>query len=191
VLDLFRIYLDGYWPGEPQEEYDRVTKLGGTYATWFGPERILDGYPEFLGYYMGHKVYGSLETKRAAGVVMRRFAEWLAEKEYVERAEEAVARSKRASTELPAAEQACRILEQSLPRWQPAEDAITIEDHFTVTRIEEGRIWLAPTNDTGVVGPITVPRNAAGLLQVNWDLSAIVERTTRGWRLAEIWKVTP
>ena len=192
VLDLFRIYLDGYWPGEPQEEYDRVTKLGGTYATWFGPEQILDGYPEFFGYYMGHKVYGSLETKRAAGAVMKRFAEWLSEKKYVERAEEAVLRSKRASTELPAAEQACRVLEQSLHKGQPTETAAIIEDHFTITRIEAGRIWLTPLTETAtVVGPITVPKKATALLQVNWDISGAVEKTSRGWCLAEIWNVTP
>src|SRR5258708_6500933 len=114
VLELFQIYLDGYWPGETQEEYKRVTELDGTFCTWFGPERVLDGYSEFLGYYMGHKVYNSLETNGAAGTVMARFAEWLAERGYIASASSIVERSKRASRELPAAETACRILERSL-----------------------------------------------------------------------------
>jgi hypothetical protein len=192
VLDLFRIYLDGYWPGEPQQDYDRVTKLGGTYATWFGPEHILDGYPEFLGYYMGHKVYGSLETKRAAGGVMKRFAEWLAEKGHIRSAPEAIARSQRASRELPSAERACRVLEQCVERPVVGRMIGRIEDHFTITRVEAGRIWLSPLTEAGKkVGPVPVPRRATELLEVNRDIGGVVERTSRGWRLAEVWKVTP
>ena len=52
VLELFCIYVDGYWPGESQRAYDRITKAGGTFCTWFGPDRIPGGYSEFLGYYM-------------------------------------------------------------------------------------------------------------------------------------------
>lgn len=192
VLDLFRIYLDGYWPGEPQQEYDRVTKLGGAYSTWFGPERIPDGYPEFLGYYMGHKVYGSLETKGAAGGVMKRFAEWLFENGHIRSASDAIARSQSASRELPSAERACRILEQCVAQPVAGRMIERIEDHFRITRVEASRIWLSPLIEAArMVGPVPVPRSAAKLLEVNWDIGGVVERTSRGWRLAEVWKVTP
>lgn len=30
IIDLFRSYLEGYWPGHDQEEYEQITKKGGT-----------------------------------------------------------------------------------------------------------------------------------------------------------------
>jgi hypothetical protein len=35
ILDLLRSCLEGYWPGHDQEEYDRITKAGGTYCGTF------------------------------------------------------------------------------------------------------------------------------------------------------------
>jgi len=192
VLDLFCIYLDGYWPGESQEAYDRVTKMGGTFCTWFGPERIPGGYPEFLGYYMSHKVMGGMETKRAAGTVMKLFAEWLAGKGYIREPEQAVERSKRASKQLPSTEDACRILEACAAK--PPRDRVSneIEDHFSVVRVEPGKIWLTPLSGGPgtVLGPIPVPARASAILGVNWDVSGVVGKTSRGWRLMEVWNVS-
>ena len=192
VIDLFCIYLDGYWPGESQEAYGRITKMGGTFCTWFGPDRIPGGYSEFLGYYMGHKVMGGMETKRAAGTVMKLFAEWLAGKGYIRRAEEAVERSKRASKQLPAAEGACRILEACARK--PPRDQVSgeIEDHFSVVRVEPGKIWLTPlSRGLGtVLGPIPVPARASSILKADWDVSGVVGKTSHGWRLIEVWNVS-
>jgi hypothetical protein len=191
VLELFEICLENYWPGAPEGEYARVTKLGGTFCTWFGPEKITDGYSEFLGYYMGHKVYGSLETKRAAGTVMARFAEWLDREGLITGATLAVAQSKRATRDLPAAEQAGRILERSLSAAPPGLGTSRIEDHFTITRVEPGRIWLSPFSGSGAPkGPIAVPEKASQLLKVNWDILGAIEKTSHGWRLVEVVNVT-
>ena len=52
IIHLLRSCLEGYWPGHDQKEYDRITKAGGTYCGTFGPEEILGGLSEFLGYFM-------------------------------------------------------------------------------------------------------------------------------------------
>jgi hypothetical protein len=190
VLDLFQIYLDGYWPGESQA-YDPVTKRGETFCTWFGPDRILGGYAEFLGYYMGHKVYNSLETKRAAGGVMKRFAEWLAGKGYTRRDPYAADCAQRATRALPAAERASRILDTWVARPRSGHATRRIEDHFTIVRVEAGRIWLLPMSyGKAAIGPFPVPPEATRLLKTHWTISGVAEKTARGWRLAELWNVT-
>lgn len=192
VLELFCIYLDGYWPGESQRAYHHVTKAGGTFCTWFGPDRIPGGYSEFLGYYMGHKVMGSMETKRAAGSVMKAFAEWLAAKGYIPAAEQAVERSVRASKQLPAAEDACRMLEAWAAQSQRDHVSEEIEDHFSVERVESGKVWLAPlSRRPGVLlGPILVPARATTILKVHWDIGGVVAKTGHGWRLVDVWNVS-
>src|SRR5215471_12313806 len=64
IIQLLKAYLESYWPGH-DGEYDRVTKAGGTCCGTYGPEDILGGYSEFLGYFMPHKVLGSKETMKA------------------------------------------------------------------------------------------------------------------------------
>jgi len=93
------IYLESYWPGHV-EEYDRITKAGATFCDTFGPQDLVYGYSEFLGYYMSHKVFGPKKTKQAAGFVTSGLALWLAMKDYVTTVQSAVQTSKRASKEL-------------------------------------------------------------------------------------------
>ena len=69
IIGLFKNYLESYWPGHDQEEYDRITEAGGTFCDSFGPAEILEGYPEFLGYFMPRKVIAGKETVRATGTV--------------------------------------------------------------------------------------------------------------------------
>jgi len=44
IIDLYKSYLERYWPGH-DGEYDAVTKAGGTYCGTFGPEEIPQGSP--------------------------------------------------------------------------------------------------------------------------------------------------
>ena len=84
ILDLLRSCLEGYWPGHDRGEYDRITKAGGAYCGTFGPEEILAGLSEFLGYFMPRKVVAGKETMEAAGTVTKKLVKWLAQKGYVE-----------------------------------------------------------------------------------------------------------
>jgi len=96
VVDLFKAYCERYWPGH-SDEYDRVTKAGGTFCGSYGPEDILGGYSEFLGYFMPHKVLGSKETMKAAGTVTKSLAKWLAARGHVGEVEDAVDEAKPAA----------------------------------------------------------------------------------------------
>jgi hypothetical protein len=51
IIELFGSYLESYWPSH-DDEYDRITRAGGTFCATFGPEEITGGYSEFLGYFM-------------------------------------------------------------------------------------------------------------------------------------------
>ena len=84
ILDLLGSCLERYWPGHEQSEYERITAAGGTFCGTFGPEEILGGLSEFLGYFMPHKVIASKSTMQAAGTVTKKLVKWLGEKGYVE-----------------------------------------------------------------------------------------------------------
>ncbi len=79
VISLYKLYLEGYWPGH-DGEYDKITKAGGTFCGTFGPDDATAGYSEFLGYFMPRKVMCGKETMQAAGTVTKKLAKWLAEK---------------------------------------------------------------------------------------------------------------
>ena len=122
ILHLFRSCLERYWPGHDQEEYDRITKTGGTFCGTFGPEEITGGLGEFLGYFMPHKVIAGKETMKAAGTVTKKLVKWLAEKGYVTDAEDlemAEERAGEAARDLPAASDMVDLLEAYLDEHCP------------------------------------------------------------------------
>ena len=69
IIGLYKSYLESYWPGHDQDEYNRITKAGGSFCGTFGPEEATAGYSEFLGYFMPRKVMCGKETMQAAGTV--------------------------------------------------------------------------------------------------------------------------
>jgi len=195
ILDLFRSCLEGYWPGHSQEEYNRITAKGGTFCGTFGPEEITGGLGEFLGYFMPHKVIAGKETMKAAGTVTKKLVKWLAEKGYVEdeeALETAEERASEAARDLPAASDVADLLEAYVDEHFPARYSHEIEDHFTVIRIEPGKLWLEPFTSGGrQIGPVPVPREVSSRCQVGWDISGVAVKTSKGWRLLEVWNVSP
>ena len=81
IIELYKIYLENYWPGH-DGEYAAITDKGGTYCGTFGPEDATQGYGEFLSYFMPRKVMCGKELIRAASTVTKKLAEWLTEKGY-------------------------------------------------------------------------------------------------------------
>jgi hypothetical protein len=195
IVDLFGSYLERYWPGRDEEEYSRITKAGGTYCGTFGPEGIIGGLSEFLGYFMPHKVMASKETMKAAGTVTKKLVKWLAERGYVEDAEAletAEERAREAAHDLPAARELADFLADYVDEHAPEHHSMEIEDHFTVSRTGPGKLWLEPlTSGDREIGPIPVPREVSCQCRVGWDISGIAVRTRKGWRLAEVWNVSP
>jgi hypothetical protein len=66
-----------------------------------------------------------------------------------------------------------------------------IEDHFTVTRVEPGRVWLEPMLERAKVGPIEVPEQISRRCKVGWSISGVVGKVRGRWRLVEAWNVYP
>ena len=195
ILDLFRSCLESYWPGHDQEEYNRITAAGGTFCGTFGPEELPGGVGEFLGYFMPHKVIAGKETMKAAGTVVKKLMKWLGEKGYVEN-EEAVEmaeeRAGEAARELPAAQDVADLLEAYLDEHTPERYSQEIEDHFTIVRVEPGKVWLEPfTSGDSTIGPIPVPHEVSRICKKGWDISGVVVKTPKGWRLMEVWNVSP
>jgi len=195
ILDLFRSCLEGYWPGRDQEEYNQITAAGGTFCGTFGPEELPDALGEFLGYFMPHKVVAGKETMKAAGTVTKKLMKWLVEKGYVQDAEAAQMAEERAgdaARELPAARDVVDLLDAYLDEHAPERYSREIEDHFTIMRIEPGRLWLEPlTSGDSTIGPIPVPQEVSRTCKEGWDISGVAVKTLKGWRLTEVWNVSP
>jgi hypothetical protein len=195
IVDLFRSCLEGYWPGHDGEEYNRITKAGGTFCGTFGPEELPFGLSEFLGYFMPHKVMAGKETMKAAGTVTKKLMKWLAVNGFVEDAEAvemAEARAGEAARELPAARDVIDVLEAYLDEHAPERYSRQIEDHFMVARTEPGKLWLEPfTSGDSTIGPIPVPHEVSRVCKAGWEIAGVAVKTSRGWRLMEVWNVSP
>ena len=89
VVELLRDSLNGYGPNglektelrRWQKAYDQGDEEA--FCHLFGPERIVEHFGEFLGYFMVRKVWASQELLRSAGTVTKKLAGWLFEHGYV------------------------------------------------------------------------------------------------------------
>jgi len=156
----------------------------------FGPEHILPHIGTFLDWFIPRKVVAGKDFLRTAGTVTKRLASWLAEKGYadVEDAGEAVEDGARAARNLPKAAELASLL-HAFAEDQEREGATgTMEDHFAVTRVERGKIWLRGLGRREV-GPIALPEEISRLCKVGWSISGMVGRVGHSWRLIEAWNV--
>jgi hypothetical protein len=144
---------------------------------------------------MPRKVVAGTDTMKAAGTVTKKLVKWLAEKGYVEDDESlefAEERTGRAARELPASQDVVDLLEAYLDEHAPAHYSRELEDHFTITRIEPGKLWLEPlASGDREIGPIPVPREVSDLCKVGWNIGGTAAKTPKGWRLVEVWNVSP
>ena len=192
IIEVLQRFLEGYWPGHTQDECDRITAAGGSFCGTFCADDLLPAYGEFLGYYMTHKVIAGKETSRLAGTVTKKLAKWLVVKGYVNSAEHAIARAERAVRELPACAEAERVLAEFLETQTQKQCQDEIEDHFSITRVQPGKIWLAPlTEDPEKVGPIRIPVRVSRLIEEGWNIGGVVGRNRTVWVLLEIWNISP
>ena len=190
IIGLYESYLENYWPGHDNES-GKITAAGGTYCGTFGAEDATDGYSEFLDYFMPRKVMCGKETMQAAGTVTKKLAKWLAEKGYIEDTEDAQERAGKAARELPNAHTVLDMLNAYCDETAPVRHGGEIADHFYIDRVEPGKLWLDPITGSSVIGPIPVPKQAAALCQPGWDIGGVVVKVGKGWRLLEVWNVSP
>ena len=135
------------------------------------------------------------DTMKAAGTVTKKLVKWLGEKGYVkdeEALEMAEERAGEAARDLPAANDVAELLEAYLDEYASDHYSRETEDHFTVTRIEPRKLWLESfTSGDCAIGPVPVPHEVSRRCQKGWDISGGTVKTSKGWRLLEVWNVSP
>ena len=103
IIDLYRSYLESYWPDHNgEDEYKRITGAGGTYCGTFGAKDISAGFIDFLEYFMPRKVIGGSGTMKAAGTVIKKLSKWLVSKGYAQADESMTEMIGESARDLPA-----------------------------------------------------------------------------------------
>ncbi len=208
VINLLRHHLNGYaYESLSRAEsalFDRHYNAKGDehreFCQLFGPDKIVGSLGSFLGYFMIRKVMAGQDLKRAAGTVTKKLSKWLAAKGYIseEEAQEGADEGAEAARDLPKAERAAQILVDAVenlaidPNDLADEDYLEF-DHFTISKIEPGKLWLE-TYEGGkrhLYGPVPVPNSATELVRKGWDISCSLGRVRGKWRIIEVANVYP
>ena len=179
VLDLLRSYLNGYaherLSATEAARFERSYNAEGEehreFCDLFGPDKIVESLDSFLRYFMIRKVIAGEDFLRAAGTVTKKLSKWLAEMGYVspEAAGDATQTSAAAARDLPRAERAAQTLRDAADRLgidvaRLAEEDYLEFDHFTIARVEPGRLWLQVQEGRKLreCGPIPAPNPRPG-----------------------------
>lgn len=200
VVELLQHFLDGEGHlalGKAEEKrfwrlYNAKGDAHREFCEIFGPEHVLPHIGTFLDWLIPRKVVAGKDFLRTAGTVTKRLASWLAEKGYadVEDAGEAVEDGARAARNLPKAAELASLLHEFTDDQEREGATEEMEDHFTLTRVETGRIWLRGMGRPEV-GPIPVPADISRRCKVGWTISGVLGRVRGRWRLVEAWNVYP
>lgn len=202
VVDLLRSYLDGYGHQMLSEEEAAYYQEGrdadeeaGAFCKSFEPEFILEGLPEFLGWYVIRKVAAGPELTAAFGPVTEQLVAWLVDEGLVSAAsaDGAGELTTAAAQDLPAAEELSALLYES-GRDVVREAVLEYVDWETelaeISRVEPGRLWFR--TELGTIGPVLVPDRASELARLGWGVSALgFGRTQVGWHILEMGNVYP
>jgi hypothetical protein len=192
IVDLYRSYLERYWPDhDGKDEYNSITNAGGTYCGTFGAEDISAGFVDFLDYFIPRKVIAGNETMKSAGTVIKKLAKWLASKGYAEADESITEMIGKTARDLPATHKLLERLEDWIADSDEVPSGKREEGHFSISRIGPKEIWLEPLVSGKEIGPIPVPPAIAKACKVGWDIGGAVALTPRGWRLVEVWNLSP
>ncbi|HHW41367.1 MAG TPA: hypothetical protein GXX19_09525 [Syntrophomonadaceae bacterium] len=163
------------------------------YCQIFGPEKIPDNLPEFLGYYLIRKIRCGKHNSRLAGIVVKKLGGWLAGKGYI-RAEDG-AEMARIGTEaarlLPEAHELTERLYVYASTHAPHNWINEIEDLFVINRIENGKLFLSGITTGGETICVPVPMEISMKLKKGWQVSLLLGQTTRGWHIIEVGDVYP
>jgi hypothetical protein len=94
--------------------------------------------------------------------------------------------------DLPTARTVLDLLDAFLDETAPETQGQVLEDHFWIEKIEPGKLWLKPlTTSESVIGPVPVTKRVTQLILPMWDIGGVVTKAAQGWRLVEVWSVTP
>lgn len=208
VLSLLRHHLNGYahetLSTAESALFDRHYNAEGDdhrdFCDLFGPDKIIGSLGSFLGYFMIRKVMAGQDLKRAAGTVTKKLSKWLAAKGYIseEEAQAGADEGTEAARDLPKAERAAQILVDAVEDLAIDPNALADEDylefdHFTIGKIEPGKLWLEDFEggESQLYGPVPVPNSATKLLRKGWDISCSLGRVRGKWRIVDVASVYP
>ena len=193
IIHLYRSYLESYWPDHSGKESEAITKAKGTYCGTFGAEEITSGFSEFLGYFMPRKVIAGNETMKAAGTVVKKLARWLVEKGYTDDDESIRDLVGTTARDLPASQ---KLLDRPR-RLARRERTGGLREgsrgalHDQPRRAGPDLAGIDPLRRARTIGPIPVPETITRACKVGWDVGGVVGKTAQGWRLVEVWNISP
>lgn len=206
VVDLLRHHLNGYgheYLSKAESAlFDKYYNASGEehreFCQLFGPDKIVENLGSFLNYFMIRKVVAGAELKRTAGTVTKKLAKWLVARGYIsaEAGRDGVEEGADAVRKLPNAERATQILFAAADDLifeygdEEYEDYMDF-DHFTIARIEPGKLWFQTYEEQGELGPVDVSEAATGFLEAGWDISCALGRIGGQWRIVEVANVYP
>ncbi|MFA5863364.1 MAG: hypothetical protein WC975_01610 [Phycisphaerae bacterium] len=208
VINLLRNHLNGYgYESLSKAEsafFDKYYNAKGgehrEFCQLYGPDKIVENLGMFLGYFMIRKVMAGADLKRAAGTATKKLSKWLAAKGYIseEESQKGADEGAVAARDLPKAERAAQILHNAVgdfafdPNKFADEDYLEF-DHFTVEKIESGKLWLESfmSGKKPSYGPISVPTAATKLIKQGWEISCSLGRVHGKWRIIEVANVYP
>ena len=208
VLGLLRHHLNGYASESLSKAesalFDRCYNAKGDehreFCQLFGPDKIVENLGGFLGYFMIRKVIAGKDLKRAAGTVTKKLSTWLAAQGHVaeNEAQEGADQGAEAARDLPKAERATRILYDAVADLALGPNSLSDRnflefDHFTIAKVEAGKLWLKgfDRGKTRSYGPIPVPAAATKLIRKGWDVSCALGHMDGTWRIVEVANVYP
>ncbi len=93
--------------------------------------------------------------------------------------------------DLPATQKLLDSLDDWIAENDPVNSRKKIEGHFLIQRIGPKQIWLEPMTGEPVLGPIPVSAKIARACKLGWNIGGAVASTPKGWRLIEVWNVSP
>lgn len=176
VLDLLGSYLNGYahesLSAPEAARFERSYNAEGRdhreFCDLFGPDKIVESLDGFLGYFMVRKVIAGEDLLRAAGTVTKKLSKWLVEQGYFRPEIDAGAAAR------------------------DDKDCLEFE-HFTVTKLDPGRLWLAAWHDGAMRerGPNPAPESATRWLRSGWTISCSLGRIRKSWHLLDVANVYP
>lgn len=72
---------------------------------------------------------------------------------------------------------------------QDTQDYVDLE-YMTITRIESDSVWME-SDDGKEIGPVSLPKKAAQLLEPNWRINCALAKSRGKWCFAEVGNVYP
>lgn len=197
IIGLLRSCLNSYGHqslfGPEAEQLEEAFEAGDyeAFTRLFGPERIVENYGEFLGYFMIRKVIASQKDLKAAGTVTKKLARWLGEHGYIDEASAHSAhdRAVDAARDLPRADRLTEHLHRLARQTRIDPDVIAdedwVEDYLSISRKEDGLLWFDD------IGPVKVPEQVSELAEVGWYVNIVLARIGGAWRIVEVGMVYP